>query len=56
MPLTDEQKAYLIFKEFVGLSDDVLLGEDGDLLGMLYFSKICPCVFICSKYLPHYFG
>ena len=42
MPLTDEQKAFLIFKEFTGFSDD-----------SLFSSCETPCSkYICQQNLP----
>ena len=44
MPLTNEQKAFLIFKEFTGLSDDDLFGNDEELQSRYIFQqKNCFC-------------
>ena len=39
MPLTDKQKAFLIFKKFTGLSDDSILRNHEKLHGKYTFQQ-----------------
>ena len=49
MPLTSEQKTYLIFKQLTGFSDEDIFGEDEESPGSYTFShKLLPFAIILN--------